>query len=422
MTIGTWSKPGSEGRSAARVGVLLVVVLAASTLILWVTAYWAVAAFESCVFALAAVALARGRRPRANALLPIAVFGFIALWGCLQMLAGWSQVRSETEAAIWKWIAWLAVYYLGASLFADPEFSRKVRVALVWFGCALAAEAILQAFLSPHRIYGLWPAPDYPFVMGPIPYHTHFAALIEVILPMALSLAFTDRRNARTYIGISGVLLVSVVVSASRGGLILVAAETVVVLLLLGRRRQIPAREARMLLLALAGLTAVLIVVVGWGRIAQRFGGEALVWDRLSFVTATLHMIRARPWTGFGLGCWPSVYPAFAQFDTGRLVNEAHCDWLQWVAEGGLPAGAAMLALAIWALRPAWRSVWALGIVAVLVHATFDYPFSRPAMGGWVFLTLGMAVALEQRENKPKRTTTGSKPGGVHEETAGLRP
>jgi len=410
VKIGEGSGSWSESRFDAMAAVLLLVILALATLALWVPAYWATAAFESGVFALAAAALAMGRRPPPKGVLPIAVLGFIAVWGCLQLLTGWSQVRSETAAAIWKWVTWLSVYSLGASLFADREFSRKVRVGLVWFGFALATEAILQAFLSPHMIYGLWPAPDYPFVMGPILYHTHFAALIEVILPMALWLAFSDGRNAKTYIGISGVLLASVVVSASRGGLILVAAETVVVLALLHRRRWLPAAQGGKLVLALAGLTAVLLLVVGWGRIAERFRAEALLPDRLPFVVATLHMIGARPWTGFGLGCWPSVYPAFALFDAGRFVNEAHSDWLQWVAEGGLPHGVAMLALAIWALRPAWRSVWALGTIAVLLHATLDYPFSRPAMGAWVFLTLGMAVAVEPDKDKPRMETSASEP------------
>jgi len=401
VKIGGWAPFLGESRSDRTVAVLLVAILALATLTLWIPAYWAAGAFESCVFALAAWALAMGRLPRPNAVIPIAVFGFIALWGCLQLLAGWSQVRSATETAIWKWATWLAVYFLGVSLFADREFSRKVRVGLVWFGCALATEAILQAFLFPHRIYGLWPAPDYPFVMGPVLYHTHFAVLIEVILPMALSLAFGGRGSAKTYIGISGVLLTSVVVSASRGGMVLVAAETVVVLALLVRKQRVPAAQARILILVLAGLTVILVLVVGWGRIAERFGTEALLPSRLPFVVATLHMIRARPWTGFGLGCWPLVYPAFALTDTGRFVNEAHCDWLQWIAEGGLPTGLAMLVLAIRALRPAWRSVWALGVIAVLLHATLDYPFSRPAMGAWVFLTLGMAIALEPGNDKP---------------------
>ena len=152
MKIGEGSGSWSESRFDAMAAVLLLVILALATLALWVPAYWATAAFESGVFALAAAALAMGRRPPPKGVLPIAVLGFIAVWGCLQLLTGWSQVRSETAAAIWKWVTWLSVYSLGASLFAEREFSRKVRVGLVWFGFALATEAILQAFLSPHMI------------------------------------------------------------------------------------------------------------------------------------------------------------------------------------------------------------------------------------------------------------------------------
>jgi O-antigen ligase len=55
-------------------------------------------------------------------------------------------------------------------------------------------------------------------------------------------------------------------------------------------------------------------------------------------------MAREKPWTGFGLGIWPTVYPANALYDDGTFVNEAHNDWLQWAVEGGVPLVAAMLA------------------------------------------------------------------------------
>jgi hypothetical protein len=52
-----------------------------------------------------------------------------------------------------------------------------------------------------------------------------------------------------------------------------------------------------------------------------------------------------------------------------------------------------MLALALWAIKPALRSIWGIGILAVLIHAAFDYPFSRPAIGAWPILILSMAAA-----------------------------
>jgi hypothetical protein len=95
------------------------------------------------------------------------------------------------------------------------------------------------------------------------------------------------------------------------------------------------------------------------------------------------------------------VYPAFATFDPGAIVNQAHSDWLQWVAEGGLPVGLAMFFLALWGIRPAFRSIWGIGVSAVFIHALFDYPFSRPAVGAWPILILSMAAVNQPAKNLP---------------------
>jgi O-antigen ligase len=138
---------------------------------------------------------------------------------------------------------------------------------------------------------------------------------------------------------------------------------------------------------------------VGFATASERFSSETFTGGRLQFAISTLHMIAAHPWIGWGLGCWPAVYPAFATFDPGPIVNQAHCDWLQWTAEGGLPVGIAMLSFALWAIRPAIRSIWGVGVIAILVHATFDYPFSRPAIGAWPILILSMAAASQPGTN-----------------------
>jgi membrane-bound metal-dependent hydrolase YbcI (DUF457 family) len=49
-----------------------------------------------------------------------------------------------------------------------------------------------------------------------------------------------------------------------------------------------------------------------------------------------------------------------------------------------------MFTLLIWSLRPAFRSIWGLGLIAVFLHAFVDYPFSRPALGSWPIVILAM--------------------------------
>jgi O-antigen ligase len=383
----------------------LVLALFLATLTLWVPSYWPVAAFEIAVFVIAGVAIVLARQPAAGAGFPLMILSSIVLWGCLQLLTGSSINRFETERATLQWMTWAAVYYLGVSTLKEESQGRLVRIAIVWFGLAIAVEAILQAYLSPGKVFGLFDTGYQHFVMGPIIYHTHFAVFIETILPIALVLAF----ESYAYLGIAAVLLAALVVSASRGGLIIAFGEVLVVLFLSHRQRPEASRRIFQIALALAGVTAILTLIVGFATASERFYSETLTAGRLQFAISTLHMIAVHPWIGWGLGCWPTVYPAFATFDPGAIVNQAHSDWLQWTAEGGLPVGLAMIALALWAIKPALRSIWGIGILAVLIHAAFDYPFSRPAIGAWPILILSMASASNPSGVVPSTTHSPAK-------------
>jgi O-antigen ligase len=351
--------------------------------------------FEIAVFVLAAVAMARKKSLPRGAYFPLLVLSFVALWGCMQCISGWATNTLATERAICQWMTWAAVYYLGASLLQEESQAQQVRTVIVWFGVAVSTEAILQAYLAPGKVFGIFPSGYHDFVMGPIVYHTHFAVFVETLLPIALFRALNQVRKAYVFLIISAVFLAAVVVSASRGGLITVCAEVLTVLGLTHLRKPKSSKRIGVLALALLGSTAVLTLIVGFETVAVRFHSDALIQGRFQFALSTLHMIALHPLAGWGLGCWPAVYPAFATFDPGAIVNQAHSDWLQWFAEGGLPVGLAMLSLVVWAFRPALRSVWGVGVLAVLIHAAFDYPFSRPAIGAWPILILSMAAATK---------------------------
>ena len=50
--------------------------------------------------------------------------------------------------------------------------------------------------------------------------------------------------------------------------------------------------------------------------------------------------------------------------------------------------------LAIATLRPALRSIWGIGVLAVFLHALVDYPFARFGVTAWLFILVG---ALESQ-------------------------
>ncbi len=385
----------------ASLALLLVITVCVATLTLWIPAYWPVALFEISVLLIAGVTMFFGSMPENGTTYPLLALSFIVLWGCFQLTTGWTVNRFATERATLQWMTWAAVYYAGISLLKEGSLAKRLRTGIVWFGFIFAVEAILQAYLSPGKVFGLFPTGYHDFVMGTIIYHTHFAVFIETILPIALSLGLSEARSSYTFLGVSAVLLTAVVVSASRGGLIIACVEVLAVVVLVHLQKPRAGRRIGFLALVLVGVTAVLTLIVGFETVSERFYSEALTLGRVQFAISTLHMIAARSWIGWGLGCWPAVYPAFATIDPGAIVNQAHCDWLQWTAEGGLPVGFAMLSLALWGIRPAMRSIWGIGVIAVLVHASFDYPFSRPAIGAWPILILAMAAATQQTRSYP---------------------
>lgn len=376
-------------------------------LTLWVPRYWPVSLFEAFVFFFAAFVFVRGRNEIRPPNLPFYVFAFVIGWGIVQSASGITVYEFATERSLLRWTTFFAVYAIGTYIFQDVERRQWFRERMVWFGTVVAIEAMIQSYVFPGDIFGIFPSGygKNPSIMGPILYHTHYAAFIETILPIAVYGALTDERKHYAYAVASAALYASVIVSASRGGFVLTTAEVVTVLTLFYARRRVRRRTNRSFVLRLAGVALLFLLIVGWGAMSQRLAEADPMAGRRELAISSLHMIAARPWFGFGLGTWSTVYPRYAVIDLGNvLVNQAHSDWLQWGAEGGLPFLLAMASLFVWLVRPALRSVWGIGVLAVFLHALVDYPFSRPAVGAWPILVIAMLAARDFGHKRPLRS------------------
>ena len=322
------------------------------------------------------------------------------IWGLLQWGTGNTVYGFDTQSAIVRWATFLAVFWVGFSLFRDRGAARRFRSAMLWFSFAVAVQATAQTFTSG-KIFWRFPT-QYGGVMGPIVYHSHYAAFIEVVLPFALYEAARRERGALLYAGMAAVMYASVIASGSRMGMVLTTAEVVVVLALQWARGFASGRTVGASVLRMAVLFAAFIAVVGWENVRDRFLEPDPMSGRREFAISSLHMIAAHPWSGVGLGAWHTAYSGYAIQDFGTSANQAHSDWLQWAAEGGIPFGIVIATLFGWCVVPAFRSVWGLGVIAVFLHAAVDYPFSRPALGSWTIVIIGMLAA---REAARERTT-----------------
>jgi hypothetical protein len=372
---------------------LLAAILFLGILTMWVPARWALSAFQIAVFALAALRIVQRR---SMAVHPTAVLlGAAVVWGLVQASAGWSVDRFKTLSEVLNWITNLAVFALGLDLARDPQRRERFLSALLWFGTALAVVSMLTVFSSPEGIvFWLFRARSDRRTLGPFVYYNQYAAFIEAVLPLALVWAILDQRRRLLYSVIGALLLASVVAGGSRAGTILCLAEVIVIPLIALGQGVISRRAAGRVLLASVSTLVVLGAVAGWDVIWKRLQEPNPYAVRKDFLLSSLEMVRDRPLTGFGLGTWPEVYPGFARFDDGLFANQAHNDWAQWAAEGGIPFLLLMAGVVAGAVRPAFRSLWGLGLLAVFVHSFVDYPMQqRPALAAFFFALLGIVTA-----------------------------
>jgi hypothetical protein len=314
-----------------------------------------------------------------------------AQWGLGGTVYPWVTAEKCVEWTVHACAAWMVAQAAGSS-----RFRAGVRAAVAWFAGVLAVVALLQFFTSEGKVFWLFESGYTDRVLGPFVYHNKYAQFVELCIPILLYQALVRRQQAVACLAAAGLLFGGVVAGGSRSGVVLVAAEVPLVLALAGWRGLLGSRRWGVVAAQAVGVLAVGGVLAGWGGVYGRLTGIDPLSDvRFPLMQSSWRMIEAAPWTGTGLGTWPTVYPAYASFDNGLVANQAHCDWLQWAAEGGVPFATMMVA---WAALLCWRlprSVWGVGFLVVLAHALFDYPFQQlPA-----FATLLVCVALTAAED-----------------------
>jgi O-antigen ligase len=303
----------------------------------------------------------------------------------MQVLAGLTVYQAASLAWCVMWLTYTVAAWLASQVLSDDHRRRVLMIGAAMGGAILAAFGTAQHLAAPGTVYGIvgWE--------GAIPFATffnrnHYAAMAELLLPMALYLCFTDARRRWWWGAAAGTVYGSVLLSGSRAGAVLVTAELLFANLRLG------ARHPRRVLVLLTACTAATLLA-GGERIASRLREPEPLKQRALVLRSAIQMWRARPWTGFGGGTFEAVYPEYALFDVGRRVDHAHNDWAEWLAEGGVPLTLMMAAFFTGTLANAWRHPWSAGAAVVLLHSLVDFPMQIPAIALGVAVTTGAAGA-----------------------------
>lgn len=293
---------------------------------------------------------------------------------------------------------------------------RKMTLLITIFGFSFAFFAILQAVLSPTKIYGIY-AVDYAKPFGSFVNRHNFAAYIEMTIAVPLGLLFSGaiaRDKRLIYLTAIGLMGIALILSGSRGGLISLLAMVVFILFLTYKNRGTANIGLK---IGLAGvLVAVIIggaILIGGESSLTRFAETAVSNDittnRTHIWNITLQVIKNNLPFGAGIGAFAAAYTPFDSMNGIERVEQAHNDYLQILADAGI-VGLILAAFFIYQLfrtglqniktENLFRRGVAVGALAgcfaILVHSLFDFVLHTTAITV-LFLTLVAMVVVSGR-------------------------
>jgi O-antigen ligase len=345
----------------------------------------------------------------------------------------------------------LALFCLGTTRLVSSTGASAIGKPLVVFGIALALFGIVSSALTATvhdpLIYGFWKPQFSAHPFGPFVNPNHFAGWMLMAAPIALALFYDafqrtidevrgSRGDRMAFVGsphFSGIMFyglaaalmgVSLAMTRSRSGIsALAAASTFIAWVVLRRQKGAKAK--------IAVFTSFLIVMIGtaaWagldtvtdkfaisgvtdkfvisGERDQQLGAQS---GRLVAWKDTIRIIRDFPLTGTGFNTYGTAMTVYQSALRDVHFQEAHNDYLQIAAEGGLLVGVPALVVLMIFVRDVrrrfrespkegttyWLRVGAvIGLVAIGLQSLFEFSLQMP--GNAALFAVLAAIALHQ--------------------------
>jgi O-antigen ligase len=340
---------------------------------------------------------------------PLVAFALVVL---TQIVFHTTAVGYATRHEFQLLVAYLLIFFLATQAFRNTEDWRTLLWFLMGFGFVVALFGILQHLTFNGKLYWFRPMRYGGIPFGPYVNRNHFAAFVELVLPVSLvPLVLGKVRRERWFaVGILALVpLCALLFSASRGGIISLGAEIGVLLLMLILRRT---GGKHVLAGGVVLLMAFLMVSwLGVRQVLERFSSlqslEVTVGKRASMRQDTLHIFLDHRWLGTGLGTLQTVFPAYETLYDAKIVNHSHNDYLEALAETGIAGGVCCAwflgALFFFSLRQLLQSDKSfaaaihlsglVGCCGFLVHSLVDFNLHIPANALLFFLTAYLATA-----------------------------
>jgi O-antigen ligase len=321
----------------------------------------------------------------------------------------------------------LTVFLLACITYIDSE--KRVRY-LIWgitvFGALLAFFGILQRLANPDGIYGMRETPQaIPF--GPFVNQHHFAGFMQMTGGAALALLLTGghARDKKILLALGFITMAAAAIfTSSRGGLLgfLAMSASATVLSYFANKKRSTRKTDPEQQVSAGGLAMVTgsigFVIVIVGLVLFLGGNDALVRGmgatgqadissgRLHFWPVALQIFQDHPIIGAGFDAFGVAYTRYDTWSGSLRVEQAHNEYLQMLAEGGVIAIVCTATFIFLLFRKGFQnvtrasgllqtaSIGALaGCLGILVHSFFDFPLRTPSNAFFFLLLSAIAVS-----------------------------
>jgi O-antigen ligase len=342
-------------------------------------------------------------------MLPLAAFALVAV---MQVTFHLTASRYFTRIELQLLFTYLIVVFLMPQAYSRTRHWRGYFWFLMSLGFSVSVFAILQYLTSNGKLYWVRTIREGIAPYGPYVNRNHFAGFAELIIPVALvPLVLGKVRRERLFLVALFALvpIVALLLSASRGGIVSFVVQMVILVFLLLIRR---IRGRYVLVGGLVVLCAAMAVSwIGVQQVLQRFSEiqsmELTSSKRASMRQDTWRLFLDHPLLGTGLGTLEMVFPPYDSLYDGKVVDHAHNDYLEALAETGVVGGlccAWFLGVVfthslkgLVGLGSSFGSVVNLsGLIAcsgMLVHSLVDFNLHIPANALLFFVSAHLAAA-----------------------------
>jgi hypothetical protein len=344
-----------------------------------------------------------------------------------------SIAPSRTQLGL-AFFAAFAVLMLGTGRALTRKAASRLAAAIAVLGATLATIGIVQRATFTGKIYGFWELVQGGTPFGPFVNRNHFAGWMLMAIPVVLGYFLaqistsegprspglrnrilwlsTARGNRAVLAAFAAVVMaLSLVLTLSRSGMAGLMLAFAVTLFFVARREDRLANRG--VVLAYLVLTTLTIFLwAGLDQVALRFAQlDVTAFNQRPAIWAdTVRIVRDFWFTGTGFNTYGVSTLHYQTAVPGEHLREAHSDYLQLAAEGGLLMAIPILATVVIFIGVVgrrlrddvgsirWIRMGAItGLIAIAFQSLVEFSLQMPGNAALCAVIAGLAIHDGQR-------------------------